>query len=400
MTAIRRQYFLSFAALGSVTPLLTVFLRGEGGFSYLQIGIALAVMGIPTMTSPPLLTLLADRNIDPRRLIATAAGCSAVILAIMFLTTHFVGTLVLFFFYGLASVAMMPLQDGYFFTLEEDRRRRGESKVEYPSIRLWGTIGYIIPSLILYYPLLHGADVRSILPCGVVFCLLSVANSCTLHPVSPRHGIRDSNSPIPSRVALRILLSHKARWLVIGLALAYFGSSNYYTFIGNYLFENVAISKAYIGLIIVIGVVVEALCTLLIPWLQHWIRLKGIIVLGLFCMATRMTLLAFFPTTWIAVLTQLCHGLEVMAILLCPVMFLNRLADDTFRSSIQGVYTMIVPGIAKVFGCLLAGMVGERYGLDHNLLLGATLATCGMLVIAFLFSRIPPPSEADAEAIL
>ncbi len=393
MIALRRQYFLSYAAIGSVTPLLTVFLRDEGGFSFFEIGIALALMGIPTLTSPPLLTLLADRNIDPRRLLGGAAVCSAIVLTTMFFTQNFPLTLVLFFFHGLAAVAMIPLQDGYFFSLAEERRQRGEATVEYPTVRIWGTLGYIVPSLLLYYPLLRGAEVRAILPCAVFFCLLTLINSFTLPSTASRAVKKVIKSRVPSGEALRMLYGPNVRWLAIGLFFAYFAAMNYYTFIGNYLDEVVRIPKPYIGLIIVFGVLIEVFCTLSMPWLQKWFRLKGIILIGFCCMAGRMLLLAWFPTPLTAVLTQLGHGFEVLALYVSPVMFLNRLASNSFRNSIQGVFSMSVSGTARVSGCLLAAFVAGHFGMKANFLIGGVLGIFGFLIIALLFSRIPRPEE-------
>jgi len=391
MTAIRRQYFVSYAAIGSVMPLVTVFLREQGGFHFLQIGLAMALMGLPTLFSPALITLLADRNLDTRRILAIAFASSAAVLGVMFFSENIVLTLVLLILHGLASVAMLPLQDGYFFSLSENERKRTGISVEYPAIRIWGTLGYILPSLILYYPLLKGAEARLILPCSVFFCLLSLANSFTLRPVLREP--RQVPARLPSRQALQAIFAPNARWLSIGLFFGLFAAATYYTFIGNYLDEVVEVPKPYIALIINLGVLIEVGCTLLMPWLQRRIGLKGILILGLGCMVTRMLLLSFSPSPTVAVMAQLGHGFEVLALYVGPVMFLNRLAGDEFRNSIQGVYTMAVTGSARVLGSLSAGLVASTFGLRANLLLGAGLATCSLLIIAFLFSRIPPRRE-------
>lgn len=397
MTAIRRQFFVSYAAIGSIMPLITVFLREQGGFDFLQIGFAMALMGVPTLCSPVLITLLADRNLDTRRILATAFTCSAVVLTLMFFSQHIALTLTLFVFHGLASVAMLPLQDGYFFSLAEAERKRTGESVEYPTVRIWGTMGYILPSLILYYPLLKGAEPRLILPCSVFFCLLSLANSFTLRPVV--RAVSAAPPRLPSRQALGAIFAPNARWLSIGLLFALIAAATYYAFIGNYLDEVVRVPKPYIALIINLGVLIEVGCTLLMPWLQSKIRLKGILVLGLCCMVTRMLLLSFFPHPVVAVVAQLGHGFEVLALYVGPVMFLNRLAGDEFRNSIQGVYTMAITGSARVIGSLSAGWVASTFDLRMNLLLGAGLATCALLIITFLFSRIPPRESTGEIAV-
>ena len=236
-----------------------------------------------------------------------------------------------------------------------------------------------------------------ILPCAVAFCLLSLLNSFTLSTV-PRNAEKGP-SRLPSRQALRAIFAPNARWLSIGLFLAYLAAATYYAFIGNYLDEVIGIPKRHIGLIINLGVVLELGCTLIMPWLQRKIHLKGIMVLGLTCMVTRMLLLSFFPAPLTAVLAQLGHGFEVLALYIGPVMFLNRLAGDEFRNSIQGVFTMAIGGTARVLGGVSAGLMATVFDLRANLLLGACLGTCSFIVIAFLFSRIPPREPSRQIAV-
>jgi PPP family 3-phenylpropionic acid transporter len=394
VNALRRQFFLSYAVIGSVMPLMTVFLREQGGFDFLQIGLAMSLMNIPMLCSPALITLLADRNVDARKILAIAYTCSSIVLSLMYFSNHIGITLALFLFHGLSFVAMIPLQDGYFFSFAETIRKRGESEVEYPQVRVWGTVGFILPSLVLFYPLSQGATAASILPCAVIFCLLSLANSRTL-PSVDRPIV--SGKKLPTRDALAAIFSPSARWLSIGLFFGFMAATTYYAFIGNFLDEVVGIPKRHIGLIINIGVVLEIGFTIIMPWMQKKIHLKGILVTGLFCMVVRMFLLAFFPYAWVAVAVQLCHGLEVLALFVGPVMFLNRLATDEFRNSIQGVFTMVVGGVARVVGGVTAGFIVSKFGLEGGLIHGACLATVAFLIITFLFHRIPPPEEQQED---
>lgn len=392
MKPLRRQFFLSYAVIGSVMPLMTVFLREQGGFDFWQIGLAMSLMSVPMLCSPALITLLADRNLDTRRILAVAYSCSALVLSALYFSNSIALTLTLFVFHGLSFVAMLPLQDGYYFSLAEEARKKGEIVPSYPLIRVWGTVGFILPSLILFYPLSKGASASAILPCAVGFCLLSLANSFTLSRIQKPAGVLRK---LPTTAALKAIFQPQARWLSIGLFFGFMAAATYYAFIGNYLDEVVGIPKKHIGLIINLGVVLEIGFTLIMPWMQRIIHLKGIMVIGLFAMLTRMILLAAFPSPWVAIVVQLCHGMEVLALFVGPVMFLDRLATDDFRNSIQGVFTMAIGGVARVIGAVAAGLMVTRFGLEGGLLWGAALATIAFLVITFLFSRIPPRSEIE-----
>ena len=281
---------------------------------------------------------------------------------------------------------------GYFFSLSENLRVQGSKGPSYPLVRVWGTVGFIVPSLILFVPLSRGAPASAILPCAVFFCLLSLANSFTL-PRIDRPSTRSDR--LPTREALKAIFSPEARWLSIGLFFGFLAAAAYYAFIGNYLDEVVKIPKRFIGLIINLGVALEIGFTVAMPWLQQRIRLKGVLVAGLACMAGRLILLTFFPTPAIAVAVQVFHGLEVLALYIGPVMFLDRLARDEFRNSIQGVFTMVIGGVSRVIGGLLAGAVVMNFDLKGGLIYGAAMATISFLILAFLFSRIPRRGEIE-----
>ncbi|MEM9283582.1 MAG: MFS transporter [Verrucomicrobiota bacterium] len=396
MAAIRRQFFLSYAVLGSVMPLITVFLKEQGGFNFFQIGLAMSLMSLPMLFSPAFITLLADRHFDTRRILAIAYGCSSVVLSLIYLSDRVIFTLLLFIFHGLAFVPLLPLQDGYYFSLTEQRRKSGGRIVSYPLIRVWGTVGFIVPSLILFVPLSKGAAVGSILPCAVGFCLLCLLNSFSLPEVASR---RSESSRLPTKAALQAIFGPNARWLSIGLFFGFLAAATFYAFIGNFLDEAVGIEKRYIGLIINIGVSLEIGFTLIMPWMQRRIHLKGILVLGLFCMMSRMILMAWFPVPAVAILSQVFHGLEVLALYVGPVMFLDRLAGDEFRNSIQGVFTMVIGGVARVVGAIIGGWVVWNFGLEAGFIYGGVMAGISFLILAFLFSRIPPRDERGENAV-
>jgi hypothetical protein len=100
--------------------------------------------------------------------------------------------------------------------------------------------------------------------------------------------------------------------------------------------------------------------------------------------------MALFPCPAVAIAVQVMHGLEVLALFVAPPVFINRLAGDEFRNSMQGVYTMSVSGLSRVIGGATAGLVIMNGELKNGLFLGAGLAFTAFLIITFCFSRIPP----------
>ena len=402
MNALRRQFFFSYGAIGSVAPLMSVFLWKEAGFGFMQIGLATAMANVPMLLSPALITLLADRQVDSRRILAGAFLISCTVMLLIHEIPVLWVRLTLFLFHGLAFVAMLPLQDGFYFSYAEGRRNAGQAVDPYPLVRVWGTIGYIIPSIILYFLLRNDGPIGRSLLCGFGFGVASLINTFTLPEVrrsriGPVLAPADADEPrgVPTAEAFRRLFSPQARYLCLGLALGYMASVSYGVFIAVYYGKVVGIPSEFIALVINLGVLIEVFFTLLMPRLQSALRLKGIIVVGLIGMSARMILIAVYPTVWVAILTQIVHGMEVLALFIAPVMFLDRLAGDRFRNSIQGVFTMTVGGVSRISGAILAGFVATH---SLSLLLGcsAILGLTSLAVIVFLFKRIPPGEEMES----
>lgn len=386
---------------------MSIFLWKEAGFGFWQIGLATALANVPMLLSPALITLLADRQVDSRRILAVAFLISGTVMLLMHEIPVLWVRLTLFLFHGLAFVAMLPLQDGFFFSYAESRRRAGEPVGPYPTVRVWGTIGYIVPSIILYFLLRNDGPIGRSLLCGFGFGIASLINTFTLpevrSPAAPPAEVTDADAApgggrrrLPTAEAFRRLFSPQARYLCLGLALAYMASVSYGVFIAVYYGKVVGIPSEFIALVINLGVLIEVFFTIGMPRLQSALRLKGIMVVGICGMSLRMLLLALYPSVWTAVLTQIVHGMEVLALFIAPVMFLDRLAGDRFRNSIQGVFTMTVGGISRISGAILAGLIAS-HSLPGLLGVSAGLGLLALIVIVFLFKRIPPGEESGEE---
>lgn len=401
MGAIKTQFFLSYAILGSLMPLLGVFLKEVKGLSAEQVGLASGLTSLAMLASPALITLLADTRLDSRRILAVAFALSATVLAAMGAAPTPGATIFLFVLHGFAFVAMLPLMDGFFFSYAEEigrGNRHGEDDEvgssggvmapTYPRVRVWGTVGFILPSLILWAAIRRGADTSVIVPCAIFFCVLSMINSYRLPKVARAVAVKGA-AKMPTKEALSVLFSAPARVLCIALFLAYLSTAAFYAFIAIFLSEVVKVEHEMIGLVMSIGVFLEIFWTLYMPKLQSAIRLKGILVAGLALMGLRMIVLAQFPYLPVVMIAMVSHGLEVLALFIVPVMYLNRLAGDRFRNSMQGVFTMTVSATSRILGAFTAGWLVAATSLQTMFVWAGAMGLVAALVVGVFFRNIP-----------
>src|SRR5690606_24942017 len=144
-----------------------------------QIGQLFAASSAAVIISPVILTALADAAIDPRRIVRVALTLSIVFLLLMSQAQAFWYTLVLWSAQSLIILPLLPVLDGLNFAIQQRRREAGLSPAPYHRVRVWGTIGFIIPGLILFGLMKMGLSTAGVLIGGAVMSLLGMINTWT-----------------------------------------------------------------------------------------------------------------------------------------------------------------------------------------------------------------------------
>ncbi len=394
MRAVKLQFFLSFAVMGAIMPFLAVYLKEDQGLTEIQIGYVAAAASIAVLIAPVAITLLADTRMDPRRLTAACYLLSSSFLILLSMVEGFWPTILLFGLHSLAFVAVIPLQDGINFSIQRKLEEDGLLLTPYHQIRVWGTIGFIVPSAIIYLLVERGFTTSVILFIGVAFSILGILN-CRFIPDpridQGRHSDADAKAwNLPTLGAARSLFKGNVLVFCIGMTFVHAASSAYFAFYPLYLTEEVGIDRKWVGLIFNIGVVIEIVFILGLGYLIRKVGLRNLILIGVFCMAARTALLAWQPTVSVAIAGQIFHGLIIIALHVAPVMYINRQANDRFRNSIQGLYTMIVVGGSRIAGSVLSGHLAQS-----GLILLFIVATAMSVATLILFLIAFRPEEDD-----
>jgi len=396
--SVKLQYFIAYAVMGSLMPFLSVLLKQQG-LDEAQIGYAMGASSLAILLTPVVVTLLADSRHDSRRLVAAVFAVSSIALAALRFVHGFWPTVVLLCLHSLAYVAMIPLQDGLNFAVQRHREAAGHPVTPYHKIRVWGTLGFILPSILLFGLLREGGVVDASLIAATAFCLLGLVNSLRLP--DPRIYVAEStphataSSQLPTAAAGRALLRRPVLVFCVGMMLSHIASSAYYGFFPLYLTEVVGVEERWIGPIFNAGVVLEIGYMLSFGWLINRLGFKRFMIVGIICMGLRMALLAAYPSAVVAVGSQAIHGMVVLAMQVAPAMYLNRQAGDQYRSSIQGLYTMAVAGTSRVAGSLIAGQLAQD-SLLHLFGYAAALSLVAAALFLFAF-RYDSPFTIEGE---
>lgn len=384
--SLKTQYFLAYAVMGSLLPYLSVYLKQTQGLTETQIGYALGAASVSVLFTPVIMTLLADIRFDPRTLAALVFGASGSALFVLLFASGFWPTLLLLCLHSFAYSSLIPLHDGMTFSIKRQREAGGFPSVPYYHVRVWGSVGFIFPSLILFGFLNTGMSTKIILASSVAFSMLSIVNSFRLP--DPRQADEDPGGALPTTLAAKKLFQKNVRVFCVAMFLLYMASAGYISFYPLYMVEVVGVGPQWVGLIFNLGVGIEIGFILTFGKLQHRFGIRRLIMAGMAGLALQLLLLAAFPHPATAIAAQMIHGVVILALFVAPIMYINQIAGDRFRNSIQGLYSMAILGVPRIIGIMLAGHVAQ---IDLRLVFlgAATLASAAFLLITLGFHDDP-----------
>ncbi len=386
---LKWHYVLVYGTLGSLMPYLPVYCR-QMGLSPSQIGLVSGVFGVAVLISPPLYTALADRWANNRRLIGLCYAVAAVAVAALAARGTFPAIFAAHLLFSLGFTAMIPMLDGLTFSVlhapadEGDPAGAVAQKPPYQSIRIFGSVGWMIPGFLLAALVaFHVADLTvsyTAMGLCVACCVLGLA---TVFALPQRRATKEKASALPTVEALRVFARPPVAAYMTALCALFIASSIYFMFYPLYL-DQLGIDTALIGLITNLGVLVELPFMIASAWMIRRFGFKGVMIFGALCVQVRLILMAAWPTPLVAIGTQIFHGPTVVALYLLPPMFINDQADERYRSSIQGLKAVLVFGIARIVGSVWGGRLGET-SLGAAFAAASVLAGVAVLVLLFVF---------------
>jgi PPP family 3-phenylpropionic acid transporter len=210
---------------------------------------------------------------------------------------------------------------------------------------------------------------------------------------APEHGERVR---APTLAAARALSRGPALALCASMFLGHLAAAAYYGFYPIYLMAEIGFAPEWVGMIFILGVLIELGVMFAVGALVRALGFKGALVLGLACSALRFAIMALWPSPFWAVATQGLHGIMVITLHVLPPMYLDGLARDAYRTSMQGLYTMVVVGLTRLVGNQVGGRLAD---ISLLWLFGASagaLAIGAVLLLVGFRDQISGPASRPA----
>jgi nucleoside transporter len=332
-------------------------------FSGTQIAFTAGATAIGALLAPLVAGSLADRVFATEYLLATLHLAGALLLWLASCSHSFFEVYSLTVLYACCYMPTLALTNTLAF------RQMQEPGIEFPPLRVLGTLGWIAAGLLVGGLTLEATNIPLRLA-AVASVVMSFY--CLTLPHTPPIG-RGANAlpeltnnlQSPRGKAQLITLFQDKAFLVFALAslLICVPLQFYYAFTN--LFLNQAGVRDAAGKMTG-GQFSELACMLAIPWFFRRLGVKGMLIAGMAAWVLRYLCFAFgnagsaMGLLWAGILL---HGICYDFFFVTGQIYVDRKALPAFRAAAQGLITQITYGAGMLIGSWVSGAVVDRYTL-------------------------------------
>lgn len=270
--------------------------------------------------------------------------------------------IVMLLLYNLCYMPTIALSNSLAFHNISDQEK------QFPRIRVWGTIGWIVAGLFISFGL--GAYVSNIQPEQTALPLYTAAAasialaafSLTLpHTPPPARGQAVSARSVIGLDAFQHLGSRPFYVFIISALLLCIPLAAYYNFTQLYL-ESARVSN--IAATQTLGQMSETIFMFAMPFFFARLGVKKMLLAGMAAWVLRYVLFALGAPDavyWMIVVGILLHGLCYDFFFVTGMIYVDKKSTPAIRGQAQGFFVFVTYGVGMLIGAQVAGNVYNRF---------------------------------------
>ena len=354
--------FLEFFIWGGWFVTMGTFLSQSFNASGFQLATAYETQSIGAIIAPFIIGLIADRYFSAQKILGFLHLVGALLLYLAGSSNNFISFYPFILMYMILYMPTLALVNSVAF-----RQMKDPSK-EFPPIRVFGTVGWIIAGLIIGY---LGWESQKLLE--NTFYVTASASlilgifSFTLPNTPPTADKGDySISKILGLDALSLLKDKKYLIFFISSILICIPLAFYYQHANQFLNE-IGMPKA--AAVMTLGQISEALFILLLPIFLKRYGIKTTLIVGMLAWVLRYLLFAYGDVgqgTWMLIIGVILHGICYDFFFVSGQIYTDFKAGEQFKSSAQGLITLATYGLGMLIGFRIAGNITDLYATSSG----------------------------------
>jgi NHS family xanthosine MFS transporter len=405
--------FLQFFIWGSWLLTIGAYWFQTKNWSGTEFGAIFSTMGLASLFMPAIAGIIADRWINAERLY----GIFHILGGVMLFMVPMVNNPTTMFWVMLVNMMFYMPTIALSITVAYSSMKSSGMDIikEYPPIRVWGTIGFIVA---LWFISLMGFEKSS-----TQFYVASLASfilglyAFTLPQCPPlARGHKKSLVDELGLNAFKLFKSTKmAIFFVFAMLLgASLQLTNAYgdTFLHDFaklpeFADRLAVK--YPAIIMSISQISETLFILTIPFFLKRFGIKKVMLMSMVAWVLRFGLFAVGnpgPGLWMIILSCIIYGMAFDFFNISGSLFVETQSEPSIRASAQGLFMMMTNGFGAFLGSSISGIIIDKFFKIPNAPEGAiqfdwtgiwiTFAAYSLVVavlFAFLFRHKHNPAE-------
>ncbi len=372
MLKLKSFYFFSFFAVGSLTPLLGLYLQEVQQFNGIQIGFIMSLGPIVMMVCQPVWGILCDTTGKPVQVLSLAAAFTSFIGLIYLGVDDYIWFVWLSALLAVFQSAVIPVSDG--ITMQY----ASKVKADYGKIRMFGSLGFAVAVFLM------GRLSETDIGLNVIFYAFFAGFflSAVLAYGFPKQPV--TASKVKLLAGMKQLLSVKKFLLLLGITFFLFGPN-----LANNVYYGIFI-EAKGGTVAGIGVAFLLAVLSEIPFMRfagQWIYKIGLLpVVLIACAASTVRFLSYFfePSLGFIYATSMVQGLSLGLFIPAALQYIQGVVPAAITVTAVTIYSAFGNGLGNWFSTFFSGILMNYYGVFHVYLLFSVMS----LVAALLTVRL------------
>ena len=352
--------FLEFFIWGAWYVTMGTYLDKVLHATGVQVGAAYSAMAIATILSPFFVGMIADRFFSAQKVLGVLHLAGAALLFYITNITSPDGFYWILLLYSLMYAPTLALANSVAFRQMKDPGK------EFPSIRVLGTVGWIVIGLMIDKVFMIKTEDLALTFKIAAFASLALGVLSFILPQTPpkAKGTKSTVAQILGSDSFVLFKDKSFVVFFIASILICIPLSFYYSFTNLYLTDagmhNVTSSMT-------MGQFSEALCILLIPFFFRRLGVKWMIIIGMAAWALRFLCFGYGDAggnLWMFYAGIILHGVCFDFFFVTGQIYTDSKAGLKIQSQAQGIITMATYGIGMFIGTLLSGIVKDHYTIN------------------------------------
>ncbi len=350
--------FLQYFIWGAWYVTIGTFMLTDLHFDGTQVGLIYGTFAISAMISPFFVGLIADKFFATEKVLGTLHLLGALLLYIASTAKTFPLFYPSMLIYTLTYTPTMALSNSLAF------HQMKNPGVQFPGIRVLGTIGWIIAGLFIGFMAIE--DSVNQLYVGAIASLILGIYSFTLPHVPPKKGAGESIKQILGLDALALLKQRPFAVLIIASILTCIPLSFYFSFTNPFLNELGMVNAA--GKM-TMGQMSEIIFLFAMPFFFKKLGVKKMILLGMLAWLIRYIMFSLGNVeslVWMLYLGIILHGICYDFFFVTGQIYVDTKAPSNLRSSAQGMITFATYGFGMFIGTWFSGKIVDLYSVTDG----------------------------------